>query len=82
MKDIEKKCLEDLEKQILNEEISYQFYEKAVNSVEFFTTRKQFKEMMWEEFNHVKVLRDKYAEMGGNKQIIYNVEEHGGIALP
>ncbi len=82
MEDIEKNCLDDLEKQILNEEISYQFYEKAVNSVEFIAPQKQFKEMMWEEFNHVRALRDMYAEMVGNKQITYNAEEHGGIALP
>ncbi|MGR3218302.1 MAG: ferritin family protein [Candidatus Anammoxibacter sp.] len=82
MKQIIDNCLDDLEIQIIEEEMAYQFYDKSVNSVEYISPQKQFKEMMWEEFNHVKQLRDKYKELGGNKQIIYNLEEHGGIAIP
>lgn len=81
MEPIADNCMDDLEKQIIEEELSYQFYDKAVNTVEFIGPQKQFKEMMWEEFNHVRLLRDKYAELGGNKQIVYNAEQHGGLAM-
>ncbi len=74
--------LRDLEEQRISEEISYQFYEKAINCVEFIGPQKQFKEMMWEEFNHVKVLTDKYVELGGGDTAEYNVKVHGGLALP
>ena len=74
--------LNDLERQILNEEISYQFYDKAVNSVEYIGPQKQFKEMMWEEFNHVKLLREKYTELGGKKDITYDFKQHGGLIMP
>ena len=74
--------LRDLEEMIISENISYQFYEKAINCVEFIGPQKQFKEMMWEEFNHVKVLSEKYAELGGGDPVEYNVKVHGGLALP
>lgn len=77
-----KKCLRDLQELILNEEISYQFYEKAIESVELIESQKHFKEMMWEEFNHVKLLREKYIEMGGSADVLYKVKEHGGINMP
>ena len=74
--------LHDLEDMIIRENISYQFYEKAINCVEFIGPQKQFKEMMWEEFNHVKVLTDKFVELGGGDPAEYNVKLHGGLALP
>ncbi len=76
------KCLLDLKELILEEEMSHQFYEKAIESVEFIGPKKYFKEMMWEEFNHVKLLKEKYIEMGGSKDVLYKVEEHGGILFP
>lgn len=82
MEEIIENCLNDIETQIIEEEMSYQFYDKSVNTVKYIGPQKQFKEMMWEEFNHVKVLRDKYKELGGNKEVEYNIKQHGGFAMP
>ncbi|MGR3219459.1 MAG: ferritin family protein [Candidatus Anammoxibacter sp.] len=76
------RILQDIKSAIIAETISYEFYSKSSISVNLVSGMHAFREMMWEEEKHVKLLEKEYERLGGKGKVEYDPCKFGGLALP
>lgn len=79
---IKNDLLADLESAVISEKSACSFYERALSQVKLIEGMHIFQEILEKEREHVVKLVEEWERLGGEGEVNYVPEEHGGIALP
>lgn len=80
--DIKNDLLADIQSAVISEKSACSFYERALSRVKLIEGMHLFQEILEKEREHVIRLVEEWKRLGGEGEVDYDPEVHGGIALP